>query len=171
MTTPTQPEPWLRGPIDGVAPALMPAAHALVMAREDIERVAPALTMEQLWRRPGGAASAAFHLRHIAGSIDRLLAYALGRQLSDAQRAALAAEQTVPEPPPTAAALADEATRAIDHAMEIIRATDPVQLHEPRQVGRSRLPTTLLGLLFHIAEHTQRHVGQLITTAKIVGNE
>lgn len=167
--TPPQPEPWLRGPIEGVAPALMPAAHALVMAREDIARVAPALTADQLWARPGGAASAAYHVRHIAGSIDRLLAYALGRQLGAAQLAALAAEKTVPEPRPTAAALAEDAVRAIDKAIDVIKATDPVQLYEPREVGRSRLPSTVLGLLFHIAEHTQRHVGQLVTTAKVVG--
>lgn len=163
------PEPWLRGPIEGVPPPLMPAAHALAQAREDIERVAAGLTSETLWVEPGGAASAGFHLRHIAGSIDRLLAYALGRQLDEAQQAALAAETRPPgEPRADAGDLARQAVASVDRALEIIRATDPQMLMDAREVGRARLPSTVHGLLFHVAEHTQRHVGQLITTAKVV---
>jgi hypothetical protein len=150
----------------------MPAAHALVQAREDVARAAAALAPDDLWATPGGAASVGFHLRHIAGSVDRLLTYALGRQLDDRQRAALAAETAPPgEPRPDAAALVAAATGAIDRALEIIRATDPAMLHQAREVGRARLPSTVFGLLFHVAEHTQRHVGQLITTAKIVRGE
>lgn len=174
MTSPTdaataQPEPWLRGPLAGVPQLLMPAAHALVQAREDVERVVATVSPDALWSTPGGAASVGFHLRHIAGSVDRLLTYALGRQLADQQRAALQAETTPPpEPRPDARTLGAAAIAAIDRAIEVIRAADPQQLHMPREVGRARLPSSMFGLLFHVAEHTQRHVGQLITTAKVV---
>ena len=165
MTAPTQPEAWLRGPLPGVEPLLMPAAHALVQAREDIERAAVGLTQEELWLRPGGAASAGFHLKHLAGSLDRLLTYARGERLSAEQRAALTEEGTPGEP---AAALVDHATGAIERALEQLRATPVATLNESRPVGRAALPATVLGLLFHAAEHTSRHVGQLITTVKIV---
>ena len=162
------PEAWLRGPLAGVDPLLMPAAHALVQAREDVERAADDLAPEELWAMPGGAASVGFHLRHIAGSIDRLLTYARGAQLDDRQKAALAAEGAPGDPPADAPALIREAAAAIDRALDALRRTDPRTLHEPRAVGRAALPTTVFGLLFHVAEHTQRHTGQVITTAKIV---
>jgi hypothetical protein len=162
------PEPWLRGPLPGVAPELMPAAHALMQTREDVERVAKGLTNDELWARPGGAASVGFHLRHIAGSIDRLLAYAAGATLSEAQRAALAREEEAPRPGDDAPALVRDAVAAIDEALRVIRATPVESLADARAVGRAALPSTLRGLLFHIAEHTQRHTGQIVTTAKIV---
>src|SRR5919202_4765509 len=105
MASTTAPEAWLRGPIAGVDPVLLPAAHALVQAREDLERAAGPLTPDELWRTPGGAASVGFHLRHIAGSIDRLLTYAAGRALDDRQRAVLAAEGRPGDPPADAASL------------------------------------------------------------------
>jgi uncharacterized damage-inducible protein DinB len=162
------PEVWLRGPLAGVVPSLQPAAHALLQASEDIARVSSGLTVEELWVRPGGAAAAGFHLRHIAGSIDRLLAYARGEQLSEAQRKALVTERDPGTPPADAASLVRMAATAIDSALAQIRATSADAALEPRQVGRAKLPSTVGGLLFHIAEHTQRHTGQLITTAKIV---
>ena len=162
----SQPEPWLRGPIPGIPSLLMPVAHALLMAREDVEHAIIALDTDALWTRPGGAASAGFHALHLAGSLDRLFTYARGQQLSDAQRAALDAEKS---PPPMSA---DELIRhvhaTIDRALDQLRATDEATLLEPREVGRMRLLSNVLGLLFHAAEHTQRHVGQVITTAKIV---
>jgi uncharacterized damage-inducible protein DinB len=158
------PEAWLRGPLEGFAPILMPAAHALVQAREDI-RVAVDATNDELWRRPGGAASAGYHLQHLAGSLDRLLTYARGEPLTDAQRAALAQEGT---PGATAPALVDEVSRAIDRALDQLRRTPLETVFEGRAVGRARLPATVLGLLFHAAEHTTRHAGQLITTLKAV---
>jgi hypothetical protein len=163
-----RPEVWLRGPLAGVDPLLMPAAHALLQAGEDIERAARPLSATQLWVEPGGAASIAFHLRHIAGSIDRLLTYARGGALAERQLAALAAERVAGDPPEDAAVLVAGARRAIDEAVAVIRATPAAALTEARAVGRGRLPSTVLGLLFHIAEHTQRHVGQAVTTAKIV---
>jgi uncharacterized damage-inducible protein DinB len=158
------PEAWLRGPVEGIEPLLMPAAHALIQAREDLERVAGGATVEHLWQRPGGAASAGFHLRHIAGSLDRLYTYARGESLSDAQRAALAREST---PGAGARELVDAASESIGRALEQLRRTPREVLLEPRAVGRAGLPATVLGLLFHGAEHTTRHVGQLITTLKV----
>ena len=159
-----QPEAWLRGPLAGFAPIVMPAAHALVQAREDI-RVAIDATNDQLWQRPGGAASAGYHLQHLAGSLDRLLTYARGESLTDTQQAALVQEGTAGA---SAVVLVAEVSRAIDRALDQLRSTPPETLFEERAVGRARLPATVLGLLFHAAEHTTRHAGQLITTLKVV---
>jgi GNAT superfamily N-acetyltransferase/uncharacterized damage-inducible protein DinB len=158
------PEAWLRGPLAGFEPVLMPVAHALVQAREDIQQAADA-TRDQLWARPGGAASAGYHLQHLAGSLDRLLTYARGESLNEAQRAALAGEGAPGAEPQ---ALVASASRAIDAALDQLRQTALVTLFDVRAVGRSRLPATVLGLLFHAAEHTTRHAGQLITTLKVV---
>lgn len=161
------PEPWLRGPLADISPLLMPAAHALLQSREDIEARASHLSVEQLWQRPNGAPSVGFHLRHIAGSIDRLLSYAAGRALTEAQFAFLAAEGET-DAQTEAVALIQHAQAKIDEALAVIRATPEETLFEPRGVGRAQLPTNVFGLLFHIAEHTQRHTGQLIATATIV---
>jgi uncharacterized damage-inducible protein DinB len=159
-------EAWLRGPINGVAPVLLPVAHALTQASEDIEASASGLTPEQLWAAPGGAASVGFHLRHIAGSIDRLLTYARGSQLNGTQRGVLAAEGE--RSSADARVLILEAQQAIGTALQALRDTPESSIFEARKVGRNGLPSTVLGLLVHIAEHTQRHTGQIITTAKIV---
>jgi uncharacterized damage-inducible protein DinB len=164
------PEPWLRGPLPNVDPHLMPAAHALVQASEDLAQAAAGLTPEQLRARPGGAASVGFHLVHIAGSIDRLLTYARDEALSEKQRAAATAEAGAAESG-DAASLIAQAQAAIEVALAQIRDTPAGTLLEPRAVGRARLPSTVLGLLFHVAEHTQRHVGQLIATAKAVRSQ
>jgi len=163
-----EPEVWLRGALPGVEPLLMPAAHALRQVAEELERIAPPLSTGELWARPGGAASVGFHLRHVTGSIDRLLTYARGGTLDERQRAALAAEALPGDPPADAATLTRDALAAIDAALSTIRSTPVSTLTEPRAVGRAALPSTVLGLLFHIAEHTQRHAGQIVTTARIV---
>ncbi|HEX2093298.1 MAG TPA: DinB family protein [Longimicrobiaceae bacterium] len=163
-----QPEVWLRGPVEGVPPVLMPAAHALLQSAEDLRRVTLPLTVRELWITPGGAASVGFHLRHVAGSIDRLLTYARGEGLDDRQRAALAAEGEPGDPPEEAAPLVEGAEAAIRRAVETLRSTPEGSVFEPRKVGRAGLPSTVLGLLFHLAEHTQRHTGQVIATARIV---
>ncbi len=162
------PEVWLRGPLPDVIPELQPAAHALLQSAEDIERAAASLAIDELWVNPGGAAAAGFHLQHIAGSIDRLLTYARGEQLDEAQRKALAAEGEPGDTPADALVLAHKAKSSIGRALDAIRATTSDSIAEPRSVGRGKLPSTLGGLHFHIAEHTQRHTGQLITTGKIV---
>ena len=165
---PTAPEPWLRGPVDGVPPLLMPAAHALLQVIEDVERAAAPLTTDELWARPGGAASVGFHLRHLAGSTDRLLTYARGEPLSAAQLAQLRGEGEPGSPPADARALVDAALAALRGALARLRETPVASLAEPRLVGRAQLPSTVLGLLFHSAEHAQRHAGQIVTTARIV---
>lgn len=159
-------EAWLRGPVEGIDPYLMPAAHALVQSREDLANAVSGLGVEVLQRRPGGAASLSFHLRHVAGSIDRLLTYARGEALSETQRTAAAAEAR--ESDADAATLVAASQAAIDVALEQFRATPREALLQPRLVGRAALPSTVLGLLFHVAEHTQRHTGQVIATAKVV---
>jgi uncharacterized damage-inducible protein DinB len=164
----TAPEAWLRGPIDGIDTTLQPAAFALVQAREDIAAAAAGLSPEELQARPGGAASVGFHLLHVAGSIDRLLTYARGGRLSPEQREQLAAEGGPLDPRATADALVARALAAIDRALVALRGADPVTLHDARTIGRAALPSSVFGVLFHIAEHTQRHTGQIITTAKIV---
>ena len=168
MASERLPEVWLRGPLPGVSAVLMPAAHCLLQCREEIATVAASLTTEQLWARPGGAASAGFHLRHIAGSIDRLLTYARGSQLDRTQMVALRAEGEPGTPPDDAATVLASAHAAIDSAVATLRATPDDQLFALREVGRAALPSNVFGLLFHVAEHTHRHTGQLVTTAKIV---
>ncbi len=158
-------EPWLRGTLAGVPAIPRALLHALELAQEDVLRWCGSLSDEQLNARPADIAPIAFHLRHMARSIDRLLTYAEGRELSQAQLTQL---QTELDPGATHAALFNEFNSAIDEAAKRIRALDASRLEEPRKVGRKGLPTSLGGLLVHIAEHTQRHVGQAITTAKIL---
>ena len=158
----------MRGPVPGVDPYLQPAAHALLQASEDLERTARDLSPDELAMRPGGAASVAFHLRHVAGSIDRLLTYARGRTLSEAQRRALAGESSGGNEPGDPSELIARAQAAIAGAIDVLRSTPRDALLEPRSVGQRALPSTVIGLLFHVAEHTQRHAGQAIATARVV---
>jgi uncharacterized damage-inducible protein DinB len=159
-----QVEPWMRGPLPGVNTFVAPLLYSFQMAREDLAKYTAGLTTEQIWVTPHGFGSVGFHLRHIAGSADRLMTYVSGSQLSSDQMAALKAEK---EP----GAAREELLAAIDQtfasAEAIARSLDPAQLAEPRGVGRKQLPTTVIGLLVHIAEHTQRHVGQAISAAKL----
>lgn len=161
-------EAWLRGPIEGIDPLLQPAAHAFVQAREDLDSATVGVWSETLWMRPNGAASLGYHIRHMAGSLDRLLTYARGAQLDERQLAALKREADPGSPPDELPTLIRQARKAIDVALDQLRATRRAELLEPRSVGRQGLPSNVLGLLFHAAEHTTRHVGQAITTAKIV---
>lgn len=167
MTSP-KPEPWLRGPLPGISESLQPVAHALTAAHEDVVAALDDLNPSQLWAQPGGAASIGFHLLHLAGSTDRLLTYARGETLSERQRADLAAESTFPEPLPAAHNLLRAWQYVVEQALLQLGQTPEETLGRPRLVGRAQLPSTTRGLLFHAAEHAQRHVGQIITTAKIV---
>jgi hypothetical protein len=164
----SEPEVWLRGPVEDVAPLLQPVAHGLLQCRLEVRATVPSLTAAELWTSPGGAATAGYHIRHAIGSLDRLLTYARGEQLSREQLATLREEGRPDERDGIAEVLVAEFDAAVERALAQLRATDPATLLEPREVGRARLPSTVLGLLFHAAEHTQRHVGQLVTTAKIV---
>ena len=166
MTT-AQTEAWQRGPVPGFEPLLMPVVHALIQAREDLERLITTVSPDLVWRRPGGAASIGFHVRHAGGALDRLFTYARGDALSDAQRAALKSEGEPGEPAAALQTLVGDVTRIIDAAMEQLRATPRDSLLEDRKVGRAGLPQTLFVLLFEAADHTRRHVGLAIPTALI----
>jgi DinB superfamily len=143
---------------------LAPALYTFQQTREDLARHTAELTAGHVWARPHGLAPLGFHLRHIAGSVDRLATYLEGRSLDARQMAALAAEM---EPGASPEELLADIDRALRRAEDIIRAIDPATLSELRWVGRKRLPTTVIGLLVHIAEHTQRHLGQAIGAAQL----
>jgi len=161
------PEAWLRGPVENVPPLLQPVAHALVQCREEIEAHLSGLSPEQIWRQPHGAASVGYHVRHAAGSLDRLFTYARGARLSDDQRQVLE-QESQPDPDLTADELLAALEATVERALDQLRETREDALTQPRGVGRAQLPSTMIGLLFHAAEHTQRHAGQIATTVKML---
>ena len=167
MTPSAQPEAWLRGPVDGVSPLLMPAAHALIHARDDATLALEGLEPSEIWKHAGGA-SVGFHVRHLCGALDRLLTYARGEALSQEQRRAVASEGQPGDPPADAASLIREVESAVVRALTQIRAIPDEALLESRGVGRQQLPSNVLGLVFHAAEHAARHAGQAITTARLI---
>lgn len=161
-------EVWLRGPVDGIPSLLQPAAHALLQAREEINTLMEGFPDSLLWEKPAGVASPGFHLQHIAGVIDRLLTYAKGEALNAAQLNYLKQEEHAPLPTCTTHDLVEQLNRQIDKALAQLAATDESSLTDFRGVGRAQLPSTVLGLLMHAAEHTQRHNGQLLVTVRIL---
>jgi len=162
------PEVWLRGPLPGMPALLQPVAHALLQAREEVISLMQDFPDERLWDRPAGVASPGFHLQHLTGVLDRLFTYAAGQSLSGEQLAALAAEGK-PDPASISVRdLVDRFNRQIDKALAQLEGTPEASLTEIRGVGRAQLPSTVLGLLVHSAEHTQRHNGQLLVTAKVI---
>jgi uncharacterized damage-inducible protein DinB len=161
------PEPWLRGTLTEIPAVPRAVVQALQLAKEDIERWCGDLTDEQLNARPAGIASVAFHIRHIARSTDRLLTYAEGNPLNAVQ---IAAMKTELDAQASRSELFDELASALAKSQVRIRAFSAAQLESPRKVGKKELPTTIGGLLVHVADHTQRHVGQAVTTAKIVAH-
>ena len=167
MTTVIQ-EPWLRGPLPGIAPLLQPAAHAFVAALEDVEQALTGLTEAQLWQDPGGAASVGYHLLHLSGSTDRLLTYARGEPLTDVQKETLRYEKVPGEPRPTRESLLTTWRLTVDRALAQLGTTSQDRLAEPRPVGRDRIPSSVGDLLFHAAVHAERHAGQVVATARIV---
>ncbi|HET8714004.1 MAG TPA: DinB family protein [Gemmatimonadales bacterium] len=166
MTTPA--EVWLRGPVPGIHPLLQPAAHAILQVAEDVAPIAADLTPELLWARPGGVAAIGFHLLHLPGSLDRLLTYSRGAVLNPEQLRELAAERTVHEDRPALGDLLSRFARHIDSAISYLRTVPEDGLLVPREVGRRRLPSTTLGLIFHSAEHSSRHAGQIVTLNKVI---
>lgn len=161
------PEPWLRGTLKEVPPVQRAVLHALELAEEDVKLWCDNLTDEQINARPSGLPPVAFHLRHIARSLDRLLTYAEGRSLTDDQLAALKTELDAGAGRDD---LFSELNLAISKSAARIRAFDVSALEQVRNVGQRRLSTSVAGLLVHVADHTQRHVGQAITTAKMVSS-
>jgi uncharacterized damage-inducible protein DinB len=160
-------EVWQRGPIDGLAAPFQPIAHILLQVNESVGEMVEGLTDEQWNARPANVASAAFHVRHIAGVIDRLFTYARGEPLSDEQFAALRRESEPVRSPDVPDVIGAVANR-VDAAIQQLRMTDVTTLGDFRPVGRSRLPSTVIGCLVHGAEHAMRHVGQLSVTVRVV---
>ncbi len=162
-------EVWMRGPVPGIPPLLQPVAHALLQAGEEIQEHLLAFPEDKLWVRPVGLASVAFHLQHITGVTDRLSTYARAEMLNEKQLQYLYDEGRETNGI-TLEALIEAFNKQVSTALIQLGHTDESQLTKPRGIGRRQLPTTLLGLLFHAAEHTQRHVGQLLVTAAVVKN-
>lgn len=158
-------EPWLRGTHTDVPVVARAVLYSFELAADDAARWTEGMTDLEIHAQPSGLMSVGSQLRHIAGSVDRLLTYAEGQQLSDEQLRALKGEQSGTE---TREQLLEEMDAALDRAAERVRTLASDDLDTERRVGRKNLPTTLGGTLIHIAEHTQRHVGQLVTTAKVV---
>lgn len=160
-----EPEPWLRGTHRELDPMVRQFVHSMEQVQEDAERWCAGLSEGELNASPMGLPSVAFHLRHMTGSLDRLLSYAEGRQLDAAQLAAMRREMDMHA---TTAGLFEEVREALANSKRRAQAFTPAQYNQERGVGRKLLPTTVGSLLVHCAEHTQRHLGQAITTAKLL---
>lgn len=158
-------EPWLRGTLTEVDAVRRQVLHALELAGEDVEKWCAGLTNDEVNARPFEIAPVAFHLRHIVRSLDRLLTYAEGNQLNDAQLVALRSEL---DGGASVAVVLAEFRGGLADAMRRVRAISPDSYETARGVGRKMLPTTVGALLIHCADHTQRHTGQAVTTVKVV---
>jgi len=161
-------EVWLRGPVPDLHPLLQPVAHALLQAREEIQVILQDFPENLLWERPAGLASPGFHLQHLSGVLDRLFTYARGESLQEAQLLALKKEGKPGFPIPASAELIQAFNSQVDQSLTQLRTTDITQLTAVRTVGRAQLPSTMLGLYVHAAEHSMRHLGQLLVTARVL---
>ncbi len=162
-----EPEPWLRGPIEGVHPLVAPLFFSFAQVREDLRQHTEGLADEEVWQPAGPNPPLGFQLRHMAGSVDRLATYLAGGDLTKEQLEALRAEAV---PGASLGDLLKTLDQTLSRVEEHLKALDPGTLYQPRYVGRKRMPTSVIGLLVHIAEHTQRHLGQAISTAKWVAS-
>ncbi|MBT1701788.1 DinB family protein [Fulvivirgaceae bacterium PWU20] len=161
-------EVWQRGPIEGVPGLLQPVAHALLQSIEDVEACLNNFSSDLLWIKPLDMASVGFHLQHLTGVVDRLFTYARGERLLDDQLNALASEGKPPFDGCLAQHLIAKFKTQVGKAITQLKTTNETTLTEVRGVGRKQIPSTVIGLLFHAAEHAQRHVGQLLVTSKLV---
>jgi hypothetical protein len=166
----TNREVWLRGPLPGIPPLLQPVAHALLQAREEVNAIMINFPEIFLWVKPNGMASAGFHLQHLTGILDRLFTYARGEALTASQLTYLAVEGKEPEQQCSVNSLVERFNSQVDNAIDQLTHTDEAILTETRGVGRAQIPSTVIGLLTHAAEHTMRHVGQLLVTARLLEN-
>ena len=158
---------WLSGPIQDIPSLLQPVAHAILQARREIEEALAAFPSTALWEQPKGVASVGFHLRHISGVLDRLFTYARGEQLNEQQLKYLKSE-AVNDDSITTQALLKKFSEQVDASLKQLKETDTATITETRGVGRKQIPSNVIGLLFHAAEHTMRHTGQLLVTVKMV---
>ena len=161
-------EVWQRGPVENVPALLQPVAHALLQAREEVHSIMNGFPEKLLWEKPAGVVSPAFHLQHITGVIDRLFTYARKELLSDQQMHLLSIEGKKLETGSSMNQLIENLDRQVDKAIKELSNVNADSLTEPRGVGRKQIPTTLIGLYFHAAEHSMRHMGQLLVTARVL---
>ncbi len=160
-------EVWLRGPLPDIPPLLQPVAHALLQAEEELSEYLSDFPDDLLWQRPAKVASVAFHLQHLAGVLDRIFTYARGESLTEMQMQNLKSEG-VENTEITVQQLIEGFNKQVEKAIFQLKNTDEATLAEVRGVGRAKIPSTVIGLLFHAAEHTTRHLGQLLVTSKVV---
>ena len=158
---------WLRGPLPGITTVLQPVAHAILQAQMEVQQALLHFPEAKLWHKPSRVASVAFHLQHLAGVLDRLFTYARGEQLSEWQLNALQKEGTENNDI-RLADLVERFNSQVELSINQLKNTTEGSLTEARVVGRKQILSTVLGLLFHAAEHTQRHTGQLLVTARIM---
>ena len=161
-------EVWQRGPVENIPDLLQPVAHAILQAREEVDEILNGFPEEYLWQKPAGVASVGFHLQHLKGVLDRLYTYARGESLNEEQNEWLLNEGKAVDGTGGVAKLLSQFHRQVDKSLEQLSGTAVHELAEKRFVGRAKIPSTVSGLLFHAAEHTMRHVGQLYVTAKII---
>jgi len=164
-----QPEVWLRGPVENIPTLLQPVAHAILQAREEVDALMRTFPKEKLWEKPAGVASVGFHLLHLRGVLDRLFTYAKGNALSEKQLGVL--KQETQSHNVTVEQLVKEFDEQVDKTLKQLSETAENTLSDKRGVGRSQLSSNVLGILFHSAEHTMRHTGQLLVTARILMSE
>jgi hypothetical protein len=158
------PEPWMRGIVPGIDPVIAHLLRASEHIREDLERAIGPLTIEQLWARPNGMTPAGFHAKHLAGSTERLSTYLEGNQLTAEQIAAMKAEGQGSD---SAEELIAMVRKSLSRYEDLVRDLTPEKFGELREIGRKRLRTTTISVAIHIAEHGQRHVGQVISAARL----
>jgi len=164
------PEHWLRGPVPEIPPLLQPVAHALLQAKDEVTSFLQDFPDHLLWEKPAGVASPGFHLQHLRGVLDRLFTYAEENQLSGEQLSQLKQEGTPPDPSTSTQDLLQAFQQQVDLSLQKLKTVDERDLTSVRTVGRAQLPSTVIGLLFHAAEHTMRHTGQLYVTVKVLRN-
>ena len=167
MNSTQLPEVWLRGAIKNIPALLQSVAHALLQAREEINKIMQNFPEEKLWEKPAGIASIGFHLQHVAGILDRLFTYARNESLTEQQLNYLNNEGKKSEKN-SLQKLLENFNMQVDAALKQLSETKEETLTDYRSVGRKKLPSTVIGLLFHAAEHTMRHTGQLLVTAKVL---
>ena len=162
-------EYWLCGPVSDVPALLQPVAHTLLQARDEISTAFVSFPENKLWEKPSGVASPAFHLQHLSGVLDRLFTYAKGQQLN-LQQLTFLEEEGIQNENITVLLLINQFNQQIDIAIEQLKVTDTLVLTDKREVGRKQIPSNVIGLLFHAAEHTMRHTGQLLVTIATLKN-
>jgi len=162
-----QTEAWLCGPLPEIPFLLQPAAHALVQAEMELKKCMDGFPDSLLWETVAGRASVGFHLQHLSGVMDRLITYAKELPLTDKQFDFLKQEKT-PDLSLTSKELVTRFSEKLAETLDLFSRTTEEELRAFRTIGRKKLPTTVMGLYFHIAEHSQRHFGQLLVTVSVL---